>query len=367
MTHEEYRAAVRNIVYLAACMVNGQAPDADRVREMDREALYQMADRHLLTGITAMALESAGVRDEAFTQAKGKAIRKVAAMDVERAAVLDALGEAGIWYVPLKGCVLKDLYPKLGMRQMADNDILYDASRTKDVQSLMEALGFEADLYPKGIHDHYFKPPVCNFELHRTLFSILRDEALFHYYADVTSRLLPDAGRRFGYHFSDEDFYVYMLAHEYKHYSGGGTGLRSLLDTYVYCKQKGDSLDWAYVAGELDKLGIADFAELNRSLSLHLFDGKPLTEPERDMLEYILFSGVYGNAVNLTKNRIAKKGRLGYLLSRAFLPYKIITNLYPILKKLPFLLPFCWVVRWVKALRVKPKTVLFQFKAAFKY
>ena len=31
-------------------------------------------------------------------------------------------------------------------------------------------------------------------------------------------------GSRYGYHFSDEDFYLYMLAHEYKHFSGSGTG-----------------------------------------------------------------------------------------------------------------------------------------------
>ena len=28
-----------------------------------------------------------------------------------------------------------------------------------------------------------------------------------------------------------------MIVHEYKHYSGGGTGLRSLLDTYVYLRK----------------------------------------------------------------------------------------------------------------------------------
>lgn len=60
---------------------------------MDFEDLYIAADRHLLTGITAMALESAGVKNEAFTQAKGKAIRKAAAFDVERSAVLRALEE----------------------------------------------------------------------------------------------------------------------------------------------------------------------------------------------------------------------------------------------------------------------------------
>ena len=84
MTYEAYRIAVADVVYLAACAVDGTAPDASRVVGMDLQALYQSANRHLLTGITAMALESAGVRDEMFTQAKGKAIRKVAAFDVER-------------------------------------------------------------------------------------------------------------------------------------------------------------------------------------------------------------------------------------------------------------------------------------------
>ena len=44
------------------------------------------------------------------------------------------------------------------------------------------------------------------------------------YYQDVKSHLILDEGSRYGYHFSDEDFYLYMLAHEYKHFSGSGTG-----------------------------------------------------------------------------------------------------------------------------------------------
>ena len=32
-------------------------------------------------------------------------------------------------------------------------------------------------------------------------------------------------------------------------------------------------------------------------------------------------------------------------------------TLYPILKKLPFLLPFCWVIRWFKVLFTKNKNI----------
>ena len=222
---KRYRAAIFDVVYLAAFAVNETVPDAARVKEMDLELLYKAADRHLLTGITAMALESAGVKERAFTQALGKAVRKVTVFDVERAAILEKLEEAGIWHMPLKGSVLKSLYPRTGMRQMADNDILCDPSRMSDVRSIMESLGFTTDSsYGRSIHDQYYKPPVCNFEIHRALFGSGHDQRMTEYYQDVKSHLILDKGSRYGYHFSDEDFYLYMLAHEYKHFSGSGTG-----------------------------------------------------------------------------------------------------------------------------------------------
>ena len=49
----------------------------------------------------------------------------------------------------------------------------------------------------------------------------------------MKSRLIKDAGNNYGYHFSPEDFYMYMTAHEYKHYSSEGTLLRSLFDIFL--------------------------------------------------------------------------------------------------------------------------------------
>lgn len=367
MTGEEYRAAVLDVAFLAACAVNDTVPDAERVGKMDPEKLFKAADRHMLTGITAMALESAGVRDDAFTQAKGKAVFKAAAFDAERGAVLAKFEEEGIMYAPMKGCVLKELYPKLGMRQMSDNDILYDDTRTHDVKAIMESLGFSAGpSFGRGVHDHYFKPPVLNFEMHRSLFGVGHNVKFVEYYKDVKSRLIRNEGSRYGYHFSDEDFYIYMIAHEYKHYSGSGTGLRSLLDTYVFLKKKGEGLDWSHIAGELEKLDISAFEEQNRSLAMRLFSGDELTGADIEMLDYIASSGTYGTWANRAKNQVARKGRAGYLFSRMFLPLRTMKTLYPVLDAVPVLLPFCWIFRLVKALITKPRKVLFQLKAAFR-
>ena len=354
-----------DVIYLAACAVNGATPNASRVAAMDLAELYRAAERQLLASVTAMALERVGVRDAAFTQAKGKAIRKIVALDTERRAILSALEEAGIWYAPLKGIILKELYPKIGMRQMADNDILIDAARAEDVRQIMEGLGYTVDTFGKGAHDHYVKPPVCSFEMHRRLFWAGNEmPQLEAYYRDVERRLLPDADRAFGLKFSDEDFYLYITAHAFKHYSGSGTGLRTVLDTYVYCRQKADTLDWAYIAGEAEKLGIAGFEAQLRSLAMHLFGGETLDAAEQEMLEYIASSGTYGIAVHRETNRVRRYGRVGYLIRRAFLPYRTMRAQYPILKRLPFLLPFCWVLRWIGALIKKPKTVLLQLRTA---
>ena len=61
------------------------------------------------------------------------------------------------------------------------------------------------------------------------------------------------------------------------------------------------------------------------------------------MLDYILGSGTYGTAKNHVENEVARRGKLGYLLSRAFMPYGLMCTLYPVLKKAPVLLPLCWV------------------------
>lgn len=350
-----------DVIYLASCAVNGRTPDAQKVGKMDLSPLYSAADRHMLTGITAMALESAGVRDREFTQAKGKAVRKVAAFDVEREAIFSRFEDAGIWYLTLKGAVLKSFYPKIGMRQMSDNDILFDDSRTPDVRKIMESLGYEVR-YSFGVtcEDHYVKPPSSNFEMHRYLFE--KNSAFFGYYENVKDRLLPNEGSSFGYHFSDEDFYIYIIAHEYKHYASGGTGLRSLLDTYVYLKEKGGSMDREYISAELEKLGIADFEEKNRSLSMHLFGGEELSSGDREILDYILSSGTYGTVRNRVNNGIngygdGFRGKVKYIFSRIFLPLDSVRRSYPLFIKIPVLLPFLPFYRLIKGL-VKRRRML---------
>lgn len=252
--------------------------------------------------------------------------------------------------MPLKGIVLKDYYPEIGMRQMADNDFLIDKTRQSDIKDIMLSCGFKIEQYDKSKHDVYFKEPVCNFQMHISLFEIDPKEPLYCYFKDIDKRLVADRDSKFGRHFTNEDFYLYIKAHEYKHYSSSGTDLRNLVDTYVYISKFGDSLDRDYLASELTKLGISDYEKDSRELAMDLFNGKKLDEDEKKLLDYYIFSGTYGNIENNVNNAISRNNgsKFKYLLNRVFIPMKTVEKQYPVFYKYKFLLPLLPMYRFVR-------------------
>ena len=246
MEKAEFRRNAADMIYLTACAVNGRKPKQERIDRLDLPKLFEVCQKHILTACVAYALESAGVKDNDFTQAKEKAIRKNILLDAERVKILQKLEAEKIWYMPLKGALLHNWYPKLGMRQMSDNDILFDISRREDVRNIMYDFGYRLKSKLEVV-DEYLKEPVYNFEMHGELFMEYQVGAMADYYRGIKSRMLKDDNNEYGYHFSNEEYYLFMLAHEYKHFTDGGTGVRSLVDTYVFLNIYADLLDWDYL------------------------------------------------------------------------------------------------------------------------
>ena len=357
MTKQEYQSAIYDVIYLAGCVVNDEIPNRQKAEKINLEYLYQAANKHSLTAIVAYALKSAGISDQKFHQAWAKSIRKVTAMEIDKELLFAEMEKEKIWYMPLKGTIIKDLYPSIGLRQMADFDILFDKTSAAKVREIMLNLGFTCEEFGKGTDDVYFKQPVSNFEMHTALFVEYHKKEIYEYYRQVKSRLIKDEDNQYGYHFSNEDLYIYLTAHEYKHYMSGGTGLRSLLDTYVFWKQYGSQLDTHYIAAETKKMKISDFEQQNRSLALHLFGNDILTDAENEILEYMIFSGTYGTTQHGIENTIkkynsTKKGKCAYLFNKVFLPLNLVKAYYPFYYKHKVLLPVLWFYRIGKALTV---------------
>ena len=331
---------------------------------MDLSQIYSVAKAHSLTAIAAYALERAGIRDERFRQEKGKAIRKNITMDIEREKVLSELEKLGIWYMPLKGIILQNFYPMVGMRQMCDNDILFDNKYRDQVHEIMTSLGFKTKSFKKDKDDIYFKPPVCNFEMHISLFSELSKNEVVDYYRDLNNRLVKSDSNPYQYGFSDDDLYIYLTVHEYKHFSKGGTGLRSLVDTYVFLNHYSDKLDMEYIRKELEKLNIADFEQKRRNLAMKVFSGNQLDADEKQLLDYYIFSGTYGTTENTVNNSVDKTltSKIKYLCRRLFPTLPEIRASYPFFYKHKILIPFLFIYRIGLMLTKSRKRVLSEIK-----
>lgn len=335
-------------------------------------AVYALARQQSMAAIAYAALEKAGALSllppelaGRWSQDKAKAVRKNILLAQGRREICQRLEEAGIWYMPLKGSVLAELYPGLGLRQMTDNDILFDPAARKRVRQIMVELGYEVQEYGSGNHDIYVKPPVYNYEMHVALIGENHEKPLRDYYRDVQLRL--EAGEGMARRFRDEDFYVYQTAHSYKHFSNGGNGLRGLLDCQIYTDRKPE-LDWRYITGELEKLGLVAFEEQLRRLARKLLvTGEALTPEELQTVNFCIRSGTYGTEDIRIEQKIqaiqsagegaasSRRVRWRYFWRRLWPDRQWFAHFYPFLAKYPVFKPFFLLWRGVKGLLFRRK------------
>ncbi len=383
---------VYDMLYFLYCGINGIKPADEIVGKyrsiqnqttdencinQNPEYLYQMSHAHYVDALTGTVLKQAGVKlPSSWEQSIGKAVRKVILFDSERKKITSFMEQQGIWYLPLKGIILKDDYPLTGMRQMSDNDILFDASYAEVLRDYMISIGYTVEAYGIGNHDIYKKEPIYNFELHRSLYGAAHDNNWQEYYGQVKQRLIRDTDNSYGYHMKEEDFYIYIMCHGYKHYKGSGTGIRTLLDYYVYLCKHRQSMDFAYIERECDILGIADFEKKNRELCGKVFGRASVwtswetvswkkkgaldalksefSALEWEMLQYYLTSGVYGTSEHMISNQLKKctlkNGRISKLryIRRRLFPGKEVYGCYPFLEKHRWLVPGFWIYRMIR-------------------
>ena len=101
----------------------------------------------------------------------------------------------------------------------------------------------------------------------------------------------------------------------------------------------------------LEKADIYQFASEMRELAEQCFTNNGRDSFSDLVLKYIFQGGVYGSEENqIALDKLKSGSSVAYTIKRLFLPYKSMVVLYPFLKKAPYLLPFCWVVRWVRAI-----------------
>lgn len=256
---------IEDIIYLLSCSANSIPANETRCEKIDWQYCFAVAKRHNLVPTIYVAIKDIKCIDISPWEAiYDWTVRKNMKFDTERTEIFKFMDQQNIWHMPLKGIILQNLYPQYGMRQMVDNDILFDQKYENQVDEYMKSRGYIVK--PGSMHNEYNKKPMYNFELHKHLCKKWPKIKFYEYFSDFDNRLIKNGNLC---KMSNEDFYLFQITHEFNHYLASGTGLRQLLDVYICLKYL--EIDINYIEETCKKLDIAEFEKLNRKLALKLF------------------------------------------------------------------------------------------------
>lgn len=330
-----------------------QVSDADKqlVTEDLLKDIVKLASKHDIAHLVALGIINNELVDEQtksqLQQIVFRAVYRYEKQNYELKQVCEALEKAQIPFLPLKGSVIRKYYPESWMRTSCDIDVLVHKKNLRTAVSyLIENLKYTE--HEQNSHDiSLFSPSGNHIELHYDLVEDHIAGSSSKILADIWNVVLNKEDGSYHYEMPDDIFYFYHIAHMAKHFENGGCGIRPFIDLLILDNLQGvnrKKRDEILEQGNLLK-----FANVAHKLSRIWLTNEPYDLLSKQMEDYILRGGVYGNNENrITVQQQKKGGRIKYALSKIFIPYDVIKFHYPILQKHRWLTPFMEVRRWFK-------------------
>jgi len=358
---------------IRAVMHEAQVPE--RPRTLSLQELYAFAKLHNMEALIYHGLcqTEVDVSDPVWRNWENRAAMLLAQGVVqlsERDTLFSVFASAEIPLLPFKGCWLKELYPNMEWRQMADLDMLIPAEKAAEAKRIMLSLGYQTEEFDNmPNHAGFLKPPYTEVELHTAL--LVEDKG---YYDQVWEQVQPVEELPGVYRFSPEDEYIYYMLHLSKHLDDAGTGIRSVLDSLVY-RQTYPQMDRDYLRQELEKWNLWERTlEIETLCDCWFETGEPVPQKLETLADYILSAGAFGTVENRSEKRLEKLREkyknpvirgIVYWIIRTCRPMDEMVQCYPVLRKAPILLPFYWVHRAVMKFAKSPRGVWHHIKLAF--
>ncbi len=278
-------------------------------------------------------------------------------LDAELAHVSAVFEREKIAYIPLKGAVLRALYPQPWMRTSCDIDVLV---HEEDLDRAVEALvadGFETD----GVRNYHDMSLFCDgvhLELHHNVLE--RRPQMDVLLAQIWEYTVSKGC----YHLEKPAFFLFHhLAHMAYHFLGGGCGVRTVMDLWLLLKHS------RFSSGEVLALceqgGLSVFAEQMCALADVWFGDGEHDDTTRRVEQFILCGGAYGSHDQRGASAAVRHGKYTMVWHKAFMPYTDLKQLYPALDGKPYLTPYYQLCRIVSRLKMgSGKKAMEHIKAA---
>ena len=280
--------------------------------------------------------------------------------------------EAGrIDYLPLKGLDYKALYPRPEYRWMSDADIFIRRSQYKEISKILEQRGytFLCETDHELVWD---KKGVLHLEIHKNI----ADPTYGKYTARFNDAFsfAEKIGDTHRYRFNATDQLVYATNHFAKHHILEGGKLRNLIDLYYLSKD--ERVDQKELHTVFSELSLEKLYETALNTVNCLMKGEPIDKKGQIMLDRIMADSdefvetrefaLRAARQNEGEKQLSRTTKARTLLYSVFLPYRIMQRDYPVLRKVPVLLPAFWVYRIFNALLFRRDRMYRLMKVAYK-
>lgn len=360
------------LIHLVRSAVRDEQPQ-ELPDHLSFEKVYDCALAHDIANLSFYGIEKLQTQPNDRLRAEWEMRRDLAiTRDINQSfaadEIRDAFQAANIQWIEVQGTRIKPLYPRPEYRTMSDLDFIIDHKQLAKANELLTELGYDSK-FVHSLEVGAFRSPNINIEVHSEFF---RSDCEYLACMDAPFAHLTECGNS-PPNATDEVFYLYSFLHIAKHYFGGGCGIRRVLDVYYLNKAYADRLDRSYIDPKFEQGGVTEFVDTISALAEDWFGDR--TAPEgrdlSDMAAYIKASGLHGTLTHLVTHALEKEQSNGHSFPKfRYIWQRVIGNRiamhthYPILKKLPFLLPFCAIHRIVKALvQGKAGKILKEIKA----
>lgn len=313
--------------------------------------VLKMAKQHDIEHLVALGILNNELANEKnkpqLQQVVFRAVYRYEQLNYDFKNVCEALENAKIPFLPLKGSVLRSYYPEPWMRTSCDIDILVP-EKYLDVATLCLVENLKYTKHRKYSHDvSLFSSNGVHLELH---YDLVEDG-----WANSSSKILKNVwdyasvknGKTYWYELSDSIFYFYHIAHMAKHFQQGGCGIRPFIDLWIL--ERLAETNEAERDDLLNKGELLQFARTARKITNVWINGESMDSVSQKMENFIINGGVYGNISNRIAVQQQKKGgSIKYVFSKIVIPYDELKFHYPVLQKHRWLLPIMQVRRWFK-------------------
>lgn len=341
---------------LIRCAIKGDELSSQAVECLSNEqliSLFALAKEHDVVPMISYALcknklvQNNGEIYQNFINEQNFAVLRYENINYELNRISTLFEEHQIYNIPLKGSVIRSLYPEPWMRTSCDIDILI---KEQDKDKVISLLTKDLNCVLGKTFDYeisFYTTSRVHLEIHLNLVAERQDEVIDKVLSEVWNTANVAQGYNYRMEMSDEYLYFYHVAHASKHFCASGCGIRPFVDWWLLDNKKENNQEKRNALLQRGKL--LKFSEKARKMISVWFDAKNHDQITSEMEDYILKSGVYGLAENWAYyNQHRAGGKLRYALSKIFLSYDQLKRQYPVLEKHKWLTPFYEIRRWCR-------------------